>query len=571
MITFHSVSWRNFLSTGNVPNSIRLDQNPATLIIGKNGCGKSTVLDALTFGLFGKPFRNINKPNLINSINNKNCYVEVEFSAAGKQYKVSRGIKPGIFEIICDGELVNKDAALKDYQKVLEQQILRLNYKTFTQVVILGSASFVPFMQLIPGQRREVIEDILDIRVFSSMNTILKEKIAETKAELALIDSTLAVTKAKVDGQKSLIQTLETNKKDIVNNLKTKIDENTLEISNALTQISTFQQKVENLSVHSKKELNVRTDIEKGKELQTKYNSKIEACKHNISFFSKNDVCPSCTQTIQEQHRAGAIASLEEEVNQNQKHHNELQVVLQKFYDKLDEINKCNDQITELNASIFALNNTINLLTRKNFELTQEIEAANQNHGDIRDEKAKLKAMANEAIELVKRRNELLEEKSLQDSAYFLLKDTGIKTAIIKEYLPVMNKLINKYLAAMDFFVHFELDESFNEVIRSRHRDEFTYANFSEGEKKRIDIALLLAWRTIAKMKNSVNTNLLLLDEVLDSALDASGIDYFLSIMNDFDEKSNVFIISHRGDSVMERFEHTIKFEKRSDFSTICT
>lgn len=569
MITFTSVTWRNFLSTGNVPNTIQLNKNPATLIIGKNGCGKSTVLDALTFGLFGKPFRNINKPNLVNSINNKNCLVEVEFNVAGKTYKIVRGIKPGIFEIHCNGELVNKDAALKDYQKVLEQQILRLNYKTFTQVVILGSASFVPFMQLAPAQRREVIEDILDIRVFSSMNTILKEKMAETKAELQINDSTFAVQKTKVEAQKSLIQTLESNKKDTVNNLLSKIDENNQEIASSQEHIKSIQEKIQDLMKITSKDLEIRRDIEKAKSLEMKYTSKIDACQHNAKFFTENDVCPSCTQPILEEHRTEAITSLTDEIESNQKNSSEVQKVLTKLQEKLQVVLAANDDITEHNANVYALNNTFNLLSRKNSDLQAEIESAKQNRGDIDSEKTKLKTLAKEAMELVNRRNELFEQKNLQDSAYILLKDTGVKTAIIKEYLPVMNKLINKYLASMDFFVHFELDESFNEVIRSRHRDEFTYANFSEGEKKRIDIALLLAWRAIAKMKNSVNTNLLLLDEVLDSALDASGIDYFLSIMNDFDEKSNVFIISHRGDAVMERFEHIIKFEKRNDFSTI--
>jgi DNA repair exonuclease SbcCD ATPase subunit len=571
VLIFKTVSWKNFLSTGNVPNELVLDGNASTLIVGKNGEGKSTMLDALTFALFGKPFRDINKNQLINSINKKNCLVEVVFELNGRSYKVVRGIRPNIFEIYCNGDLINQDAALKDYQKVLEQQILRLNYKTFTQVIILGSSSFVPFMQLPQGQRREVIEDILDIRVFSVMNQLLKEKMVETKEAIGRIDSKVTVERAKADAQKTLIDALVSNKQEVIAGLELKIEEVDTQTGLAQAKIEVLTNEIAELQLKIAKRDTVTNGIKEAEKVKTKIYHKVETFESNLEFFNNHTTCPSCNQEIGDAHFEVCTADLQKSIKENTDKLNELDTVLTKLNEQMDVITKINDQISTKNIEVATYNNTVTILNKQYSSLKKEIELAQENMGDIDAEKSKLKELAAAALELVVQKNSLHEHKNLQEAASALLKDTGIKTAIIREYLPVMNKMINKYLIAMDFFVHFELDESFNEVIKSRHRDEFTYASFSEGEKMRIDLAILFTWRQIAKMKNSVNTNLLILDEVFDSSLDTSGTDYFLSIMNTFGENSNVFVISHKGDQLLDKFDNTIKFEKKNEFSVIST
>ena len=569
MLIFKTVSWKNFLSTGNVPNELVLDNNSSTLIVGKNGEGKSTMLDALTFALFGKPFRDINKNQLINSINKKNCLVEVVFELNSRTYKIIRGIRPNIFEIYCNGDLINQDAALKDYQKVLEQQILRLNYKTFTQVIILGSSSFVPFMQLPQGQRREVIEDILDIRVFSIMNQILKEKMVDTKDSIIRIDSKVSQAKVQIEAQKTLIQTMVSNKQEVITGLEVKVTETEEQIQNAQAAIEVISAEVTELQAKIVKKDTITTGIKEAEKVKTKLSHKIEEHEQDLEFFEKNTTCPTCAQDIDGHHAHIHTDNLLNTIRDNSDKLTELDAVLVKLNEQMDGIIKITDEISTKNIDVATYNNTVTILNKQYTSLKKEIETAQQNMGDIDTEKSKLKELAAEALELVMQKNTLHEHRNLQDAASALLKDTGIKTAIIREYLPVMNKMINKYLTAMDFFVHFELDEGFNEVIKSRHRDEFTYASFSEGEKMRIDLAILFTWRQIAKIKNSVNTNLLILDEVFDSSLDTSGTDYFLSIMNTFGENSNVFVISHKGDQLLDKFENTIKFEKKNEFSVI--
>ena len=571
MINFKSVEWRNLLSTGNSPTKVLLNKSTTTLIIGKNGEGKSTILDALCFSLFGKPFRNINKNQLINSVNGKNCLVTIEFEINGKDYKVIRGIKPSVFEIWCDGIMLNQEAAARDYQKVLEQQILRLNYKTFTQVVILGSASFVPFMQLPSGQRREVIEDILDIRIFSTMNQLLKEKSSDTKDKIAAVEAEIKIAKAAVQSQNAIISTLTNAKTESIKSLFDKIATNNEAIDGSQLTIAELSKELTELRQRTAAKSEVDKQIEEVKTIRGKLTSRIEHCTSHTEFFTENAVCPSCSQEIAEEYKRGIIDDLNVKIDQNNGKLQELESTLKTLNAKLSEITSVLDIITDKNIELSTINGTVALLNKQNDSLRAEIEAAKADTTNVDEERRKLKELASDAMEKLNLKTSLSEQRNLQEVASALLKDTGIKTAIIREYLPIMNKLINRYLNAMDTYIHFELDESFNEVIKSRFRDEFTYASFSEGEKMRIDLAILFTWRQIAKMKNSVNTNLLLLDEIFDSSLDTSGTDYFLNLMNQFGDKTNIFVISHKGDQLFDKFRSVIKFEKRNDFSSIAT
>jgi DNA repair exonuclease SbcCD ATPase subunit len=571
MIVFKSVQWKNFLSTGNSPNKVLLNKSQTTLIIGKNGEGKSTILDALCFSLFGKPFRNINKGQLVNSINGKGCSVEVEFDINGKEYKIIRGIKPNVFEIWLDGEMINQDAASRDYQKILEQQILKLNYKTFTQVVILGSASFVPFMQLPTTQRREVIEDILDIRIFSTMNSLLKEKVQETKDAITTIENEISTAKTKVDAQTQLIKTITEAKTSAIESIVSKISANSNEILQAEGEIQSIVSEIDTLKTSINDKETIAEDIDKAKSIRSKLLQKIETCEHNTEFFSEHDVCPSCSQDIPEEYKESIIKDLNSKLLDNNTKIGELETILTNLNEKLSQINKVVEQITDKNIELSTRNSTVTLLNKQIKELEAETQRVKSDTTNLDEEKGKLKDLAKEAIGKIGQKTQLQEQRNLEDVANILLKDTGIKTAIIREYLPIMNKLINKYLQAMDAYIHFELDEAFNESVKSRFRDDFTYASFSEGEKMRIDLAILFTWRQIAKMKNSVNTNLLLLDEIFDSSLDTAGTDYFLNLMNQFGDNTNIFVISHKGDQLFDKFRSVIKFEKRNDFSIIAT
>lgn len=570
MIIFKSVSWKNFLSTGNSPNKVELNGHSTTLIVGKNGEGKSTILDALTFSLFNKPFRDVNKNQLVNSINQKNCVVEIEFDIGPIQYRVVRGIKPNIFEIYQNGTIINQDAAVKDYQKVLEQQILKLNYKTFTQVVILGSASFVPFMQLPVWQRREVIEDILDIKVFSTMNTILKEKMAENKEELSSVETEIRIITEQAKAQKSLIESLQHSKDQNTKVIKDKIEANITEISDKTHLVDLLNKDIEELNSQLTTKLDVDKNIEACKTNMNKLQQKMAGVDEHLQFFTNNEKCPSCEQGIEHNHKdkiINKIASEKQTINNGM---STLNAAYTKLSADLQEKQDLLNQIQDKNILISTEINAMNMLIRANNALEKEITELSV-QGDIDVEKDKIKVLANEALQKNEVKMSLVKEKQLQEIAGVLLKDTGIKTTIIREYLPAMNKLINMYLSAMDFFVKFELDESFNETIKSRFRDEFTYASFSEGEKMRIDLAILFTWRQIAKMKNSVNTNLLLLDEIFDSSLDVAGTDYFLSVMDTLGDNTNVFVISHKGDVLLDKFKNNIRFEKTNDFSSLVT
>ena len=569
MIVFKTLSWRNFLSTGNAENKIVLNKSQSTLVIGRNGEGKSTMLDALTFALFSKPFRNINKPQLVNSINGKNCVVEIEFDIGTNEYKIIRGLKPNIFEIWLNGNKINQDAASKDYQNVLEQQILRLNYKTFTQVVILGSASFVPFMQLPAWERREVIEDILDISIFSTMNQILKERVNENKDQLNTIDNQIKTAKSNVEIQKKLIGSLVSSKKQQVDQIRKQIADNEEERTTNEKSRLAFSNKIDSILASSEDEGDLKQSITSVIKSKTTFAHTKEQTEKNLTFFNENEVCPSCSQNIPHEHKTDIITRLNQDVIEIQSSMSVIEDAYAQLLERQNKFNESSKNILTLSAQCNSLVSANTLLTKQNIKLLKDIENANGDTNNIDEEKNKLKQIADEALILIDDKNRLYQEKQIHDISSILLKDSGIKTAIIKEYLPFMNKFINGYLTAMDFYVHFELDESFNEVIKSRFRDEFTYASFSEGEKMRIDLAILFTWRQIAKMKNSVNTNLLILDEIFDSSLDNSGTDYFLSIMNAIGDKSNVFVISHKGDQLFDKFHSVVKFEKKNDFSSI--
>lgn len=569
MITFKSLSWKNFLSTGNSPNKIQLNKDMSTLIVGKNGEGKSTILDALTFSLFGKPFRNINKPQLVNSINQKNLLVEIEFSVGSNDYKVIRGMKPNIFEIYCNSKLMNQDSASKDYQKILEQQILKLNYKTFTQVVILGSASFVPFMQLPVGQRREVIEDILDISIFSSMNVILKSRIEEVKTELHDVDMKIESMKTQTTAQKKLISSMVSSKQDQLDKIRDQISDNNDQISEYLKKQDELNKSAMDLMASIGDADQLDEDLAKVNKLRMKISSKKDQLEESLAFFTDHDTCPSCSQGIPHEHKNSVTKNISESMSDTSKKLQDLDSAYDTLVERQRKITEINKEVMKINIQANSMSSSIKTIESMNAKLNAQLNEVKEDVGNIDEEKRKLQEMANEALALIKKRTSLQEERSVQEVAAVLLKDTGIKTAIIREYLPVMNKLINSYLNAMDFYVQFELDEAFNETIKSRHRDEFTYASFSEGEKMRLDMAILFTWRQIAKMKNSVNTNLLILDEIFDSSLDVSGTDYFLSVMESVGDKSNVFVISHKTDALIDKFKNTIRFEKKNEFSVI--
>ena len=567
MLNFKTVTWRNFLSTGNATTLLNLDSNDSTLIVGKNGEGKSTMLDALTFALFGKPFRDVNKNQLINSINKKNCEVTVEFELNARSYKIIRGIKPNIFEIYCDGQLINQDAALKDYQKVLEQQILRLNYKTFTQVIILGSSSFVPFMQLPQGQRREVIEDILDIRIFSVMNQLLKEKMAKTKESISAIETEIRIIAEQAKSQQRILETMQGAKDKNVKAIQDKIEANKTEVNKRLAILDALHAKNEELSKQLPDPDKLKEDLELINKNWSKYEALTDQLDSQMGFFN-TDNCPACKQNIDHVHKETIVNNMLTKKEEYLASMFTIKAAQEKLTQTMRDTNVLTGKITDLNIEQSTETRAIYMLNTTNTELEKELAEENES-GDIVGEKEKLKQIASDALNKNLNKIDLARNQKIEEASSALLKDTGIKTAIIREYLPIMNKLINKYLTAMDFFVHFELDEGFNEVIKSRHRDEFTYASFSEGEKQKIDLALLFAWRQIAKMKNSVNTNLLIMDEIFDSSLDTAGTEMLMNLLYELPQGHNVFVISHKGDVLVDKFENVVKFEKKNEFSVI--
>jgi DNA repair exonuclease SbcCD ATPase subunit len=569
MIHFHTIRWKNILSTGNSFTEIKLDKSPNTLVVGHNGAGKSTLLDALCFVLFGKPFRKINKPNLLNSINQANGVVEIEFSIGKKEYKVIRGIKPNIFEIYLNGVLVNQDAAAKDYQEVLEKSILKLNMKSFTQVVILGSASFTPFMQLSPADRRLIIEDLLDIQIFSSMNGLVKEKLSEIKESNNKVKYDISLTAEKIELQKEAI---EEHKKH--NDAEIEKKQKDVWTSQAQTQkltrdIELIQKHIDVLNSKIADKLTTEKKSSKLLQLETKLETRLKKLEKEQKFYEENHDCPTCKQGINDSFRSEQLSTINTTKTEIGTAVKDIESQISNTNARIEEIQKIVKHIQEHNNEIIKHNSTISAVHTYIGKLQEEIISLSSKKDSLEEENSKLKELREELKLLMVKQEELSTEKQYYDYASGLLKDSGIKTRIIKQYLPIMNKLINKYLAAMDFFVNFNINENFEETIKSRHRDEFAYANFSEGEKMRIDLALLFTWRQIAKLKNSTNTNLLILDEVFDSSLDTVGTEEFLKLIHDMGNETNVFVISHKGDVLFDKFRSVIKFKKVNNFSQV--
>ena len=570
MITFTTLKWKNFLSTGNAFTTVNFSESKTTLVVGHNGAGKSTMLDALAFALFGKAHRNISKPQLLNSINNKNCVVEVEFNVSGSNYKIVRGIRPNIFEIWKDGTMINQSSHSKEYQKILEQNIIKLNHKSFHQIVVLGSSSFIPFMQLAAGARRDVIEDLLDINVFSKMNNILKEKNSLLKEDIKSTEYDLELAKEKIDLQSKYIKEVESLSNDQIESKELEIKEVNDDIQSLQTSNATFSDEIDKSSIglhenlkknHNKKQALLQYKAE--------FNQKISTLVKETKFYEENDTCPTCSQDIDSDLRSTKLSTAKTKAAEIQKALDDVGDQSTIVESALDELTSTSEDIRNKTSSISSNNREIVRLQGQIQNITAAITKIRGNDGDVAKSKSDLDILKGKKDDLFEKRLYFNESLSYNSVILEMLKDTGIKTKIIKQYLPVINKLVNQYLQVLDFFVSFHLDEAFSETIRSRHRDAFTYDSFSEGEKQRIDLALLFTWRMIAKMKNSVATNLLILDETFDSSLDYEGVDNLMKIIHTLDDDTNVFVISHKGDILEGKFENKLEFHKEKNFSKL--
>lgn len=568
MIIFEKIRWRNFLSTGNQFSEIKLNGNQNTLIIGQNGAGKSTILDALTFVLFGKSFRKINKPQLINTTNEKDCVVEIEFTIGSISWKIRRGIKPNIFEIYRDGSLLNQDASANDQQKFLEQSILKMNYKSFTQIVILGSSNFVPFMQLTSAGRREVIEDILDIKIFSTMNTLVKEKLRQRREDVKVVSLKKESLTDKVKMQENFIREMESRGKDTIKKIDQKISELNVNIEYLNSDNNEHEKDVKRYTKERESVADAKDKVRKLGNLKGKISQKISTISNTRKFFSDNDTCPTCTQEINNDMKSEKIGTLNKEVSKLESGYDELLETIkseefrESVFDNItrsimesqSKISSNNAKISQLNAQIFGLNEDVKMINEQAKNKTEE-----------KDKLVEYKERLERSFDtLVEKKNEI----SNYDFVHNLLKDNGVKSKIIEKYLPLINQSVSKYLQMMDFYINFSLDEEFNETILSPIHEDFSYSSFSEGEKQRIDLALLFTWREVAKIKNSTNTNLLIMDEIFDSSLDGFGTEDFLKIIKFVVKDANVFVISHK-ESLHDRFEKVVKFEKRKNFSQI--
>ena len=568
MILFRTIRYKNLLSTGNYFTEIKLDNNTNTLVVGENGSGKSTMLDALCFSLFGKAFRNVNKPQLLNSINQKDCVVEVEFDANNKSYKIIRGIKPGIFEIYQNGILLNQDAAIRDYQEHLEKFILKMNYKSFTQIVILGSASFVPFMQLSASDRRAIIEDLLDIQIFSTMNGIVKNRISTNKDETSAKKYDIDLTRQKYQLEKKHIEELKQNNDEKVKQYETEIQTNNGTIQTLHDETANLSAEVVSYSATVALQTETEGKVKKLGKLESQIENNLSKFNKDISFFSHNDDCPTCRQAIAMEFKEEQLSALQTKTTQCEDGLKELETKLLDEQSKLNHIAGVQKTIQTLQIKIATNSASITQIQKYIVKIQKEIDQLQVTKGSTDIQETQLKELSGHLSELQSDLKELIDIKTYYETASGLLKDTGIKTKIVRQYLPIINKLINKYLSSLDFFVNFNLDDSFKETIKSRHRDDFSYHNFSEGEKQRIDMALMLTWRAVAKLKNSANTNLLILDETFDSSLDTNGTEELMKILHML-EGVNLFVISHKGDILQDKFMNVIRFGKEKNFSRI--
>ena len=568
MVIFKQIRYKNFLATGNSFTIINLNKFKNTLIVGSNGAGKSTLTDAICFALFGKPYRNINKPSIINSINNKDCLVELDFSIGNKNYMVRRGIKPNIFEISQDGSILNQDARVNDYQEMFEKFILRMNFKSFTQIVILGSSSFIPFMSLSANERRCVIEDLLDIQIFSKMNQIVKDNINNTKNLLNEYKIRVETIKEKIELHKRHINEKKKNNAEMISAKRDEIANSTNLIIKLESDGLDIQKKIDKLLSDISDYNSTKEKFNKLFSLETKIGTNLNNTRKEVTFFDENDSCPTCQQEITSEFKTQRIHKCSDKVNELNASLEKLLIEKESINKRLGEIIQINTTIQELgkelantNSNITHTNKYINILECEVASLIEQM----KNNTELKDQSEEL---VSELSSVIDKRKVETENKNYLDIATTLLKDGGIKTKIIKQYLPIINKTVNKYLSSMDFFINFTIDEEFKETIKSRHRDDFSYENFSEGEKQKIDLALLLTWRVVAKLKNSVHTNILILDETFDSSLDSKGTDSLLEILHGMPDSTNIFVISHK-DQLHDKFEYSIRFEKKNNFSVM--
>ena len=567
MIFFKTLRWKNLLSTGNIFTEIDLAKSNNTLIVGENGAGKSTILDALSFALFGKPFRKINKPQLLNTITKKDLIVEIEFNISSNEYKIIRGIKPNIFEVYQNGSLLNQSAEIKDYQEILEKQILKLNMKSFCQVVVLGSATFQPFMQLPGGQRRDIIEDLLDLQIFTTMNSLLKDKMLDNSSELDDVSADQRVLMGRIEIIKEHLLEKQTNNEKLVAEKISVIDDTNEKLIDLHDQCKSIEEQIANLKESIQDEPKISKRINQLSQLRHKIEAKRALLDKDIAFFERHENCPTCTQSISNEFRENTLFSKNNEIES-------IDTALLDLVTQYDETNARLNEMIEVHANVqtlqmqqIKLRSNGESLAKYRDQLMKEINQINVSHEA--DEDSKMADLEVELNSVAARYNDAMDQKQIYAAAAMLLKDGGIKARIIKQYVPVINKFINKYLSAMDFFIQFELDEEFNETIKSRFRDEFSYASFSEGEKMRINLAILFTWRAIAKLRNSVSTNLLIMDEVFDSSLDSNGTEEFMKILNNLTADTNTFIISHKTDQLYDKFTNVIKFEKHKNFSKV--
>ena len=569
MIIFEKIRFKNFLSYGNSWTEVNLNDAKDTLIVGENGAGKSTFLDALSYGLYMKPFRKVNNPQLVNSVNKKHLAVEVEFRVGSNHYKVCRGHAPRFFEVYQNGQLLNQDSHTKDYQKILEQNILKMNYKSFTQIVVLGSRNFVPFMQLSTADRRSVIEDLLDIQIFSTMATLLKDKVSDNKNALQQIDYEINLIEEKIKMEADYLAQMKEDKGAERKKLEQTINDKQGDLETLQNAVESLQAQVETLlnDIKDKDKLSKKSD--KYLQLESAITQKLKGIQKQKQFFVDNDHCPTCDQDIDEGLKTSKISEADASITETEEGLAQLEEQLSSISATLVSYRGIQEQIDELNTEIQSNQNKQSGINNFLTEVRQHIAALDETESSKEQDKAKSEELANDLEEAQLKRVDKRRQQVVLNTATTLLRDTGIKARIIKQYVPVINKLINKYLASMEFFVDFHLDEDFKETIRSRHRDDFAYASFSEGEKMRIDLALLFTWRAIAKLKNSASTNLLIMDEVFDSSLDSSGTDEFLKIIKELTSDTNIIIISHKTDQLLDKFSNVVRFEKHKNFSRI--
>ena len=568
MIVFKNIKWKNFLSTGNTPIEIDLNKTSTTLMVGTNGSGKSTMLDALCFVLFNRPFRLIKKEQIVNTINDCDAEVTIEFTVGTKNYKVIRGIKPNKFEIYSDGDLINQDASTIDYQKYLETNIMKLNYRSFIQVVVLGSSSYEPFMKMKPRYRREVVEEILDIRVFGLMDLLLRSQQSDLQKNITDIKHKADLIESKYELETKHFNELQgrnINDKDYKKKL---LDKNNKDLQEYIKKITELDSQIENERNNLKEQDNINQKAHQLSKLEAKIETNLLKHKKTLDFFKNNDTCPECTQNINEQFKTTKLQTEEETINKLDSGLKDLLSEIIKTETKVNEMNAVSQKIQSLNVDIAKINTSIEEIKKYSDKVHEEILLLENKESDGKDIQAQLDKLKLDLVEAKKELDKVVEQKQYVDILREILNDKGAKARIIKKYLPIMNTLINQYLQSMDFFISFHLDEEFNETVKSRYRDTFDYNNFSEGEKMRIDLALLFTWRTIAKMKNSTNTNLLVLDEIFDSSLDGQGTDDFFKIIKSM-PKENIFIISHKGDILFDKFTNIIKFEKEHNFTRL--